>query len=148
MSDNAILRRKVKQDFTTLPNDLIRDARLSWGGLGLLVYLLHHPDDFQFRVSHLAKQKANGRDATRARVKELKAQGFERANLYGDSDILGGLNAFYVLADSPSVYGLPERPELPQRNVNLDSALAVASSVVIGLAALVSFRDQGAGRQG
>ena len=78
MSDNAILRRKVKRDFTTLPNDLIRDARLSWGGLGLLVYLLHHPDDFQFRVSHLAKQKANGRDATRARVKELEALGYLR----------------------------------------------------------------------
>lgn len=86
--------------------------------------------------------------AAKKRVEELKAQGFERANLYGDSDILGGLNAFYVLADDPKVYGLPARPELPQRNVNFDSMLAIASSVVIGIGALVTFRDQAPGRQG
>lgn len=80
------------------------------------------------------------------RVKQLKDQGFEKASLYGDTDVLGGLNAFYVLVDDPKVYGLPEKPELPQRNVNLDSALAIASSVVVGIAALVSFRDQGASR--
>lgn len=76
MTDTVIIRRKVKCDFTALPNDLIRDARLSWGGLGLLVYVLHLPDNFRLRLSHLSKQKANGRDATRARVKELEACGY------------------------------------------------------------------------
>ncbi len=83
-------------------------------------------------------------EMARARVEELKTQGFAKARLYGDGDVLGGLNVFYVLVDSPGVYGLPEKPELPQRRVNFDSMLAIASSVVIGLGALVMFRDQGA----
>lgn len=73
MTDTVIIRRKVRRDFTALSNDLIRDPRLSWGGLGLLVYVLHLPDNFRLRLSHLSKQKASGRDATRARVKELEA---------------------------------------------------------------------------
>jgi hypothetical protein len=76
MTDTVIIRRKVKRDFTALSNDLIRDQRLSWGGLGLLVYILHLPDNFRLRLSHLSRQKASGRDATRARVKELEAFGY------------------------------------------------------------------------
>ncbi|WP_287496933.1 hypothetical protein [Pandoraea sp. CB10b_02] len=76
MTDAVIIKRKVRSDFTILPNDLIRDSRLSWGGLGLLVYVLHLPDNFRLRLSHLAKLKKCGRDATRARVKELEAAGY------------------------------------------------------------------------
>lgn len=50
MTDTVIIRRKVKRDFTALSNDLIRDPRLSWGGLGLLVYILHRPDNFRLRL--------------------------------------------------------------------------------------------------
>jgi hypothetical protein len=76
MTDTVIIKRKVKRDFTTLPNDLIRDSRLSWGALGLLVYILSLPDDFKLRLVHLSKQKACGRDATRARAKELEEAGY------------------------------------------------------------------------
>lgn len=76
MSDTVIIKRKVRRDFTTLPNDLIRDSRLSWGALGLLVYILSLPDDFRLRLCHLAKQKSCGRDATRARAKELENAGY------------------------------------------------------------------------
>jgi len=48
----------------------------------------------------------------RARVEALKADGFSNAYLYGDEE-LGGLHVLYVLADRPSVYGLPEEPEFP-----------------------------------
>lgn len=76
MSDTVIIKRKVRRDFTTLPNDLIRDSRISWGALGLLVYILSLPDDFRLRLCHLAKQKSCGRDATRARAKELENAGY------------------------------------------------------------------------
>lgn len=59
-----------------MPNDLIRDSRISWGALGLLVYILSLPDDFRLRLCHLAKQKSCGRDATRARAKELESAGY------------------------------------------------------------------------
>ena len=76
MSDTVIIKRKVTRDFTTLPNDLIRDSRISWGALGLLVYILSLPDDFRLRLCHLAEQKSCGRDATRARAKELENAGY------------------------------------------------------------------------
>jgi hypothetical protein len=76
MAETVIIKRKVRKDFTTLPNDVIRDSRLSWGALGLLVFILSLPDDFRLRLCHLAKQKSCGRDATRSRIKELEAAGY------------------------------------------------------------------------
>ena len=46
-------------------------------------------------------QKADARLAT------LKAQGYDKAQLYGrDDSIYGGLGAFFLLMDKPEVYGL------------------------------------------
>lgn len=73
---SVIIRRRVHRDFTTLPNDLIRDKRISWKALGLLVFVLSLPDNFCLRLSHLAKQKKTGRDATRAGLKELELAGY------------------------------------------------------------------------
>lgn len=78
MNDTVIIRRKVRSNFTTLPNELIRDSRLSWKALGILVFVLSLPDNFRLRLSHLAKQKASGRDATRTGIKELQDTGYVR----------------------------------------------------------------------
>lgn len=45
------------------------------------------------------------------RVAALKAKGKTSAYLYGENE-LGGLHVMYVLDDSPSVYGLPENPQV------------------------------------
>ncbi len=78
MSGNqpVIIKRRVRKDFTTLPNDLIRDRHLSWKALGLIVYILSLPDDFHLRLSYLTKQKKDGRDGTRAGLKELELAGY------------------------------------------------------------------------
>ena len=47
----------------------------------------------------------------RIRVDELKKQGYENANIYGDNE-LGGLHHISILLDKPSVYGLPESPQV------------------------------------
>lgn len=75
------------------------------------------------------------------RVEELKAQGFQNAQLYGaDDKILGGLNSFYLLVDGPESYGLPVAPKLPSKTVLPSSLFSIGSAVLMGLAALVSFR--------
>ena len=81
------------------------------------------------------------------RVVTLKGMGFKEAQLYGaDSQgFLGGLNAFFLLLSKPSVYGLPESPKLPQRNVVVDSLLSIGSALVVGLGALLAFRERGKG---
>jgi formate dehydrogenase iron-sulfur subunit len=78
------------------------------------------------------------------RVETLKAMGFKEAQLYGadSSGFLGGLNAFFLLLSKPAVYNLPADPKLPQRNVFVDSLLSIGSALVVGLGALLAFRER------
>jgi len=71
--------------------------------------------------------------------------GFTSAQLYGaDSNgPLGGLNAFFLLLDKPSTYRLPDRPLLPQRNVFMDSLMAVGAALVVGVGAVMALRERG-----
>jgi len=47
----------------------------------------------------------------RRRVQTLQANGSPSATLYGEHE-MGGLHTLYVLTDRPSVFGLPEAPQL------------------------------------
>jgi len=77
------------------------------------------------------------------RLAQLQAAGETQANIYGYNQA-GGLNVFYMLLDKPEVYGQPTSPVVPQRRLWLSSVTAIAASIVMGLAALVSFRQRGA----
>ncbi len=77
------------------------------------------------------------------RVDQLHGQGFAQARLYGaDDQVLGGLNAFYLLMDKPEVYGLPSNPTLPSRKVASTNLWSVGSAILMGIAGLVSFRKR------
>lgn len=68
-----------------------------------------------------------------SRVEAAKAR-FPNANLYGAS-ILGGLGQMYVLAEAPSVYGLPENPTVDTGRFWQDIAQPIAQYLpVAGLA--------------
>ena len=81
------------------------------------------------------------------RVEALKAMGFKDAQLYGaDSNgFLGGLNAFFLLLAKPATYNLPENPQRPQRNVVVDSLFSIGSAILVGVGALLAFRERGKG---
>jgi formate dehydrogenase iron-sulfur subunit len=81
----------------------------------------------------------------RKRVEELKKQGYAGAQLYGDDQNgpLGGLNAFFLLLGKPAIYGLPDQPKLPQRNVFVDSVLSIGSAIAVGLGAVMALRGRG-----
>ena len=83
------------------------------------------------------------RAEARQRVDTLKSLGHTKANLYGDTDILGGLNVFYLLLDEPEVYGQPSNPQLPQKNLFPGSLLSIGTSILLGLSAIVAFRNRG-----
>jgi formate dehydrogenase iron-sulfur subunit len=79
-----------------------------------------------------------------ARVAQLRAQGEERAYLYGaDPDgPVGGLNAFFLLVDEPEVYGLPRNPQLPSRNLASSATLSTLGAAVLGAVGLVTLRKR------
>jgi formate dehydrogenase iron-sulfur subunit len=74
-----------------------------------------------------------------ARVATLKSQGVP-AYIYGDENMLGGLNAFSLLIDKPEVYGLPANPKMPSRNLWPSSLFSIGGAAVVGLLGLLSFR--------
>ncbi len=47
----------------------------------------------------------------------------------------------------PAAYHLPDNPKIPQRHVIVDSLLSIGSAVVVGLGALLAFRDRGKGAE-
>jgi len=68
----------------------------------------------------------------KARVQQLKAEGRTNANLYGEKE-LSGLHVLYVLEESPSVYGLPENPQVPATTAAWKSFFQPAGWILGGL---------------
>ncbi len=90
---------------------------------------------------------ADLRQRAERRVQQLHAQGQRDAYLYGTpgdghTEEIGGLNAFFLLVDEPEVYGLPEKPKLPSRNLWPSSALSAVGAAVIGVLGVLGFRQR------
>ena len=64
-----------------------------------------HTDAMEFGERAAMLEKAE------ARLVEVKKR-FPNANIYNPTGV-GGTNTVYVLAEKPSVYGLPEKPKVP-----------------------------------
>jgi len=78
-----------------------------------------------------------------ARVATLQQMGRTQARLYGrDTSVLGGLNAFFLLEDAPGVYGLPEAPKLPSRNLTSSAGFGIIAAALAGLAGFIAFRKR------
>lgn len=82
----------------------------------------------------------------RERVQVLQTGlGYTNANLYGETE-LGGLGRLYVLAESPSFYGLPEEPRYPisitlwQKIVQPVGGIAITAAVVVAFFAFLISR--------
>jgi len=83
------------------------------------------------------------RQTAQDRLDQLHRQGVDRARLYGaDKEVLGGLNAFYLLLDRPETYGLPSDPKLPSRSVPGSSLWSILVAILTALGVLFSFRDR------
>ncbi len=78
------------------------------------------------------------------RLATLQKGGFAQARLYGrDASVYGGLNAFFLLMDTPETYGLPNAANatLPSRN-NVPGYLGGAVTAIVGLiAGVLAFRS-------
>lgn len=93
----AIIRTKRTENFTVINNDLLNDGRLDWRDLGLLVYLLSKPDNWEVSVAHLESFRNSCRHAIYASLKKLEKEGYvkKRARQSGFD---------YEVFDSPIIH--------------------------------------------
>jgi formate dehydrogenase iron-sulfur subunit len=100
-------------------------------------------ESIQFGPLDELREKAKKREA------DLHEQGLLAANLYGaDETVYGGLNAFFLLMDTPETYKLPNAANAvrPKRN-NVGGYLGVLGTAVLGLfGAVIALRNRGVAR--
>ena len=76
MSDQTIFRTVLTRDFATLPNEFLRDKRLSFKARGLGVMVLSNRDDWNVTCGWLETQTTEGREAIRGALAELQTLGY------------------------------------------------------------------------
>jgi hypothetical protein len=62
--------------FTQIPNDWVRDSRLSLKAIGLLTQLMSHRPGWNMSISSLARFNKTGVDTIKSAVKELELYGY------------------------------------------------------------------------
>lgn len=120
MTEDATIRRGVRNArYTTVPNHVFEDDRLSMEARWLLGYLLSKPDDWTVRLGDIRKKGGCGRDKARAMVAELVKAGYaEKEPARKDGKFNGLCLVIYDEprdvsgAETPSVASLPQ-PEKP-----------------------------------
>ena len=103
-----VLRQRHARNFTTLPNELLQDPRLTCGDLGLLVQMLSRPENWGFSTSGLNAlyRGRTGKESIAKSVKRLRELGYltiEQNRTPGGK--LG--DAVWTVYDEPQ----PEKPE-------------------------------------
>lgn len=96
----AILRKRHAQ-YTVIPKGIFRDSRLNLRDVGLLCFMLHLPDDWDFSIAGLCTVRSgDGRDAIRKSVRKLEECGYlERTRDRTDDGKLH--EAIWYLYDTP-----------------------------------------------
>jgi hypothetical protein len=92
MNDLSVIRNELKFEgrFTQVPNEWIRDSRISFKAKGVLHYLLSHKSGWRTSIEHLASSGIDGRDAIRTAIQELETFGYLVRTRLRDNGKLSG----------------------------------------------------------
>jgi len=100
VSEEATIRRGVRNArYTTVPNHVFEDARLSMEARWLLGYLLSKPDNWTVILGDIAKRGGCGRDKARRIVNELVQNGYAEKEQEREDGRFGKLSL--VIYDEP-----------------------------------------------
>lgn len=69
-------RKRKKNGFTQIANNLFEDSKLSWKAKGILCYLLSRPNNWKINKTDLQNKAIEGRDAVQSGLNELKELGY------------------------------------------------------------------------
>jgi len=107
-----IVRHRHASGFTILPNNLLKDDRLSYEALGVLCYLLSRPRNWNVVTRQLcARSKGGGRDRMRRILNELIDAGYVYRSLRRDGTRISGID--YLVTDIPIANPSEPPPDLP-----------------------------------
>ena len=103
----AILRKTNKEQYTSIPQDIFRDKRLSLKDIGLLTCMLSLPDNWEFSENGLEAIFPNdGITSIRTGLKKLEQTGYlSRKRKHGGKGKFAGV--VWYLSDTPSL-GFPK----------------------------------------
>lgn len=88
------------ENFTQIPNEYLRDKRLSLAAIGLLGQLLSHRPGWEITQENLAKANNVGRDAIRTLINQLVDAGYLRRSDKRQRNSAGQLAGYdYVTCD-------------------------------------------------
>jgi hypothetical protein len=83
--------------FTQIPNEWLRDSRLTFKARGLLAMLLSHSEGWSLSTSAIAEQNQEGKDAIRSAIAELQEFGYLSRSQVNDNGRFG--EAVWVTQD-------------------------------------------------
>ena len=108
---DCIVKQHRKNNFTHLPNEVIRDERLTFKALGLLAYLLSLPPNWKLNLVHLSNLRpGNKSSSVKSAVAELQMYGYMRIKRIRESGRFVG--AEWLVTDSPDF--MANRDAAPQ----------------------------------
>ena len=95
-----IVKSKLTEKFTTIPNSVLNDSNLSWKAKGILCKLLSNKSDWAVYKSQLQQFSTDGRDSTTAGFNELVERGYIVAiRRHNDKGQFAGYD--YIVYDEP-----------------------------------------------
>lgn len=119
----SVFRIKKTDNFSVIPNDGLRDKRLSAKAKGLWSMMLTYPNDWEFSMDFLIESGTDGRDSIRAGLKELESLGYMTKKPIRENGKFMGYD--YVVYESPQTEKpTTEKPKTenpPQRNTDNNS---------------------------
>jgi hypothetical protein len=83
--------------FTQIPNEWLRDSRLTFKARGLLAMLLSHSEGWSLSIAAIAEQNQEGKDAIRSAIAELQEFGYLSRSQVNDNGRFG--EAVWVTQD-------------------------------------------------
>lgn len=103
-------RNRIKDNFTTIPNEFVNDTSLSWKAKGIFLYLASKPDSWHFSMDHIKSQASDQMVALKSGIKELEQAGYlRRDRIFGeDGKIIGWRWTIGLPSENHQIENLPD----------------------------------------
>lgn len=98
-----IRKQKIDNNYSIIPNEILRNKEITWKAKGLLCYLLSMSDDWKLHKSDLANRSKDGYESMLSAWKELENVGFIETVRLKTGNLFSGYE--YIVHQSP-VLGL------------------------------------------